>query len=211
MEKIAFKPQRDTLLIHALADGVTVLGPGKRYTIWVQGCNRRCVGCISESSRFFFGGERHKTEELAAAVLASDAEGLTLSGGEPMLQAEALAYLIRTVRARNDLGVVLYTGFVYEELVKGGTEAQKELLSLCDVVIDGEYVIELDDGKPHRGSSNQRILFLSDRYAAEREGYYSLEGERKSEMRRVSEDEILSIGLPKPIPLGTDGLGNIFK
>lgn len=100
---------------------------------------------------------------LVAEILASHPDGITISGGEPFLQAPALAELIGLVREREDLGVICYTGRTYEEL-RESIEAQP-LLEVIDLLIDGPYVLELDDGLPLRGSSNQRLVHLSGRYS----------------------------------------------
>ena len=139
--------------------------PGVRYALWVQGCPRRCPGCVAPEAQALDGGTELETGALAWEILLSGAEGLTISGGEPFLQAEALAELIRTVRRKRDLGVIVYTGYVYEELL--ADPAARALLEETDLLIDGPYVKELDDGKSLRGSSNQRVIPLTERYREE--------------------------------------------
>ena len=93
-----------------------------------------------------------------------DIEGLTLSGGEPMLQAEALSTLIDSIREERDIGVMCYTGFRLEHLKDHGSASQKSLLEKIDLLVDGVYVATLQNDLLWRGSRNQRILILSDRY-----------------------------------------------
>lgn len=134
------------------------LGPGKRFALWVQGCKRNCKGCIAPSLRDMDGGEVMKISDLAKRIISSGAD-LTISGGEPYLQSEALCVLIDTVRtSRPQTGVICYTGNTYEDI------SSDPLTSRVDLLIDGEYIEELDDGRPMRGSSNQRLIFLTDRY-----------------------------------------------
>lgn len=201
---MCFKPTKDSLLIYFNADDISVLGPRKRYAVWVQGCNRHCVGCIAKDAQSFDGGKVVPVTNLANEIIASKAEGLTISGGEPFLQAEALSFLIEQVKEKEDIGVIVYTGFTYAFLVDKGTDAQRKLLTLIDILIDGEYIIGLDDGKPHRGSSNQKILFLTDRYKDEKEQYYKLDGNRQSQI--IPEDESVSFkaGIPDVIPRGDE-------
>ena len=101
---------------------------------------------------------------LVSAILdAEGIEGLSISGGEPFLQASALSELLCEVRnVRPELGVILYTGMLYEEWLED--EDAGNLLQYIDLLIDGAYMESLDDGKPMRGSSNQRLLFLTNRY-----------------------------------------------
>lgn len=153
------------LSVHMREPAVRTLGPGVRYALWVQGCPRRCPGCVAPEAQALDGGTELETGALAWEILLSGAEGLTISGGEPFLQAEALAELIRTVRRKRDLGVIVYTGYVYEELL--ADPAARALLEETDLLIDGPYVKELDDGKSLRGSSNQRVLTLTERYREE--------------------------------------------
>lgn len=153
------------LSVHMREPAVRTLGPGVRYALWVQGCPRRCPGCVAPEAQALDGGTALETGALAWEILLSGAEGLTISGGEPFLQAEALAELIRTVRRKRDLGVIVYTGYVYEELL--ADPAARALLEETDLLIDGPYVKELDDGKSLRGSSNQRVLTLTERYREE--------------------------------------------
>ena len=85
-----------------------VLGPYKRYAIWVQGCNKRCKGCIAPGAQPLSGGYSVSVEDLAADILSvSDIEGITISGGEPFLQQEALCELIALVRRKRDIGVIV--------------------------------------------------------------------------------------------------------
>ncbi len=94
-------------------------------------------------------------------------EGITISGGEPFSQAEALSEIIDSVRERRDTGVMVYTGHVYEKLVKIADGGQLKLLERIDLLIDGPYVMKRHADLLWRGSENQRLIFLTDRYKAE--------------------------------------------
>ena len=172
-----------------------VLGPGTRAVIWVHGCCRDCPGCIAEAFRK--GESRECTaEEMAEWVLAQNVEGLTISGGEPMLQSGQLADMIQKVREIRDIGVIVYTGYTYDELraLAGRDENVQKILAVIDLLIDGPYVQELDNNQPFVGSSNQRIIQLTDRYAEDMSYYSSAEG-RKVEIR-LSERRTLLAGVP---------------
>ena len=147
---------------------VTVLGPGRRAVIWVQGCPFACKGCIVPESWSSQGGEIVPIAELAEWALAQeDIEGLTFSGGEPMEQADALCALVDLVRARRDMGLVCYTGYRLETLERQGSEGQRALLARTDLLIDGVYVEREHTDVRWRGSANQRLLPVTDRYRAE--------------------------------------------
>jgi anaerobic ribonucleoside-triphosphate reductase activating protein len=151
---------------------VHVLGPGARAAIWVQGCPFKCPGCIVPDSWDSTGGELVSVAELAAWVLAQPRlDGITLSGGEPMAQAAALACLVGLVRGGlpglpgRDLSVLCYTGYRLGDLQHRGTAEQRELLALCDLLIDGPYIQAQHADLLWRGSRNQRIHALTPRHS----------------------------------------------
>ena len=185
----------DTFRIHNVAYRTKVLGPGERTAIWFQGCNRRCKGCMSESSRPLNGGKLASISKLCDVIFSQTGiEGVTISGGEPFLQPEALYSLLKRIRNNSSLGVIVYTGFTLEQLEDlGNSWVNKILNGYVDLLIDGEYVDELNDGKSLKGSSNQRVLFLTDRYLAHKELY---EGTTRNAEVRLSGNDVFFVGIP---------------
>lgn len=182
------------------------LGPGKRYALWVQGCRRRCKGCISPDSRSFDGGSWMDAAGLAEEIVQTKAvEGITISGGEPFLQAEALCELIACIKSKKDHGVIVYTGNSYEQLLHCADVFVQKLLSYTDILIDGEYIEDLNDGKSLRGSSNQRVLFLTSRYEGERESF-GKDG-RNVELY-IRKDRMRMVGIPSKEIMDRLGLEN---
>ena len=174
------------LRIHEIGRHIHVLGPGTRFVVWVQGCLQRCPGCIAPDARPLDGGRIETVDSLAETILSvPDLEGLTLSGGEPFLQAEALARLVRTVRATRDLGVIVCAGCLPHA---------EELLAVTDLLIDGPYIDELNDNATLRGSSNQRIIQLTDRYR-EALTMYGKPGARDTELL-YTENGLFVAGIP---------------
>lgn len=181
------------LRIHGTEAQVTALGSGYRFAVWVQGCLRRCPGCISPDTWNMEEGYDRDTAELAEEILNSGCDGITISGGEPFLQAEALSDMLTRVRKKKDIGVIIYTGNTLEELKAQHSEYIERLLALCDLLVDGAYVEEQNDGKNLRGSSNQRALALTDRYQKEALDY----GTRDAYVELfVHEDKIRMVGIP---------------
>ena len=91
---------------------VNVLGPYQRAVIWVQGCQFACQNCILPESWDKNGGEAMEISELANWILSQpEIEGVTFSGGEPMLQAEALSAVIDKMKTKHNPGIMCYTGF----------------------------------------------------------------------------------------------------
>lgn len=162
---------KDTALlnIHALRRrGTRSLGPGNRYVVWTQGCPFRCEGCATPESRPVDDGTLVTVDALADDIIHADnIDGITISGGEPMIQAESIACLLEKLKkARPELTVIIFTGFRIENLID---DAQQRVLLLTDLLIDGPYVDTLNDGRGLRGSSNQRLHFLSPRLEPFRE------------------------------------------
>ncbi|MCC5899939.1 MAG: radical SAM protein [Phormidium sp. BM_Day4_Bin.17] len=156
---------KPTLQIFRRQSPVQVLGPGQRAVIWVQGCPFACPGCIVPESWDARSGETVTLDELSQWILSQpDLEGITLSGGEPMLQAEALSQLIDHIRQQRDLGVMCYSGYRLETLQQQGSDAQQTLLQQIDLLVDGQYRQEEHDNLLWRGSRNQRLLLLTSRY-----------------------------------------------
>lgn len=185
----------DTIRLHNIAYRTKVLGPGERFAIWLQGCKRRCKGCMSESSRPLEGGRLASISKLSQVILEQqELEGITVSGGEPFLQPEALCALLERIRSASELGVIVYTGFTLEQLkAMEDPWIDKMLSGYIDLLIDGEYVDSLNDGKSLKGSSNQRVLFLTDRYLPDRALY---EGTTRNAEVQMTENELFFIGIP---------------
>ena len=133
-------------------------GPGLRTVVFLQGCIRKCPGCQNPSTWPREGGTEFSSAEVMGVVEGNPlCHGVTFSGGEPFLQAKALADLARSLHQKG-YEVACYTGFLFEELLEG-TQAQKQLLENLDILIDGPYVeSERSLGLRYRGSRNQRVL-----------------------------------------------------
>ena len=96
---------------------VTTLGPGKRIGIWFQGCSIRCKGCISADT---WGTEKGRVSIDEVIKVISNwldtAEGITLSGGEPFEQPEALELLLTQLRTRTNIDILVYSGHSFEKI-----------------------------------------------------------------------------------------------
>ncbi|MBQ2604307.1 MAG: anaerobic ribonucleoside-triphosphate reductase activating protein [Clostridia bacterium] len=136
-------------------------GPGMRMTIFTQGCPHNCEGCHNPQTHSFDGGYISHPENILKAIDADPIlKGVTFSGGEPFMQAEALAMLAEEIHKRG-LNVLSYTGFTYEELLQSFEKHpdREKLLRQCDYLIDGRFVLALRSlDLKFRGSSNQRII-----------------------------------------------------
>ena len=140
---------------------ISVLGPGKRFGIWFQGCSFKCPGCLVPDSQTQ-GGTRWSVSELVETILSSgEIEGVTISGGEPFQQPTALAALLQQLYQQHPrLSVMVFSGYRYPWL----QAHYPEILNHIDILVDGLYQQEFSIKDPWRGSSNQQIHYLSDRY-----------------------------------------------
>lgn len=138
-------------------------------------------------------------ETLADDICGTaDIGGLTISGGEPLLQAEALMELLTLVlRRRPELTVILFTGFRLEQIEES---VESTVLSKVDLLIDGEYIDDRNRSDIGlRGSDNQQFYFLTDRLLPDMEEI--TKGARRREMHMIGEYELLTIGIaPRRTP-----------
>lgn len=144
-------------------------GPGLRAIVWVQGCSLLCTSvCLNSHLLSASGGVPVTPHDFASAVVAlrrdyCDLEGLTVLGGEPFDQAEPLAQALRVVR-QHGLSTMVYSGHTLIDLERH--EGARALLGETDVLVDGPFIpTEYDETLIWRGSRNQRILCLSERYS----------------------------------------------
>jgi len=165
--------------------------------VWLKGCHGDCRGCLAPELRSSTGGKLVSAAEVARWVCGLPRIlGLVGSGGEPFDQAEGLAECLALVRRqRPDLGIIVYTGYEVDAVLRNGTEAQVRLIAdgLVDVVIDGPFVEELPPA-PLRGSSNQCLVAVTPKG----EGMCSLipaQGPNRVEVA-VRDGKLFWVGIP---------------
>ncbi len=145
-----------------------VLGPGDRFVVWSQGCTLACPGCMSPHTHDPGDGSRTSIATLAARIIDTALDGITLSGGEPFQQAAEFSDLLDRVRThRPELTVMCFSGYRIEELLTQDHRVRGLLMRL-DCLVDGRFDVSrtLDPPLRWRGSSNQRPLLLTDRVAS---------------------------------------------
>ena len=150
---------KHSLRLSGVISDSIVDGKGIRMTVFVQGCPHHCPGCHNPQTHDFSGGYEDTVERLIQKFKEDPLQcGVTLSGGEPFCQAEALSVLASEVKALGK-NVWVYSGYTFEELVSGTIPFARELLSYCDVLVDGRFLMEQRNlTLPFRGSENQRLI-----------------------------------------------------
>jgi anaerobic ribonucleoside-triphosphate reductase activating protein len=183
------------LNIAATCAATHALGPGMRAVVWVQGCPHRCQGCIAPDWIPLRLARLVRPEILAEELLSHAAvTGLTFSGGEPMLQAAGLARLVQHARQERPLSLICFSGFTLEQLRHDPPgPGVADLLGEIDVLIDGLYIAAANDNRGLRGSTNQRIHYLTDRLTAEDCDFAG--GLRQVEIQ-VGSGQALLVGVP---------------
>lgn len=132
-------------------------GEGIRTVLWTQGCPHHCLGCHNPETHDFEGGVLIDVDEVISELKKiKNQDGITLSGGDPVCQANA-CYEIAKAAHEIGLNVWCYTGFTYEQMLLN--PKARRLLEQIDVLVDGKFVLEEKSYDLYfRGSRNQRII-----------------------------------------------------
>ena len=133
-------------------------GPGLRYTVFFQGCSHGCEGCHNPQTHDFHEGKETTTEDILQNVLEIPGiTGVTISGGDPFFQYDALLDLCTLLRNRTNLNIWVYTGYTENEV-----EAHfGKIWPLVDALVVGPYIqAERTLSLPFVGSKNQKIIYL---------------------------------------------------
>ena len=151
------------LRLHAIEPRSRANGPGARFVVWLQGCTLGCPGCFNPTTHDASGGREVSVAEIVSQLKATrDIEGLSLSGGEPLQQAAAASALLEAARELG-LSTLAFSGYTIEEI--RAIEFGPDVLAHLDVLIDGRYVAGERLATGLRGSANQRIQLLTQRYS----------------------------------------------
>lgn len=136
-------------------------GPGLRTSIYCAGCLHHCPACHNPQSWDMAGGALRSVDELLELILSDEFSNVTFTGGDPFYQVEAFTELARRIKENSSKNIWCYTGFTLEEI--RADERLSMMLPYLDVLVDGPFIQELRDTELHfRGSSNQRIITLTD-------------------------------------------------
>ena len=140
----------------SIVESTSVDGPGLRTTVYCAGCGHRCKGCHNPQSWDENGGEPILVEELFDRVVDADMN-VTFTGGDPMFHPEGFIKLAKMIKERTNKTIWCYTGYRFEDLLQH--PVRRQLVELCDVIVDGKFVEKERDLSLHfRGSRNQRII-----------------------------------------------------
>ncbi len=153
-----------TLRIADIIEETIVDGSGLRFSVYVQGCYHNCPGCHNTATHDPEGGRVMEVKEIFDLIKKNPLlDGITISGGEPFLQAEPLCELAKLIKG-SGLNIYIYSGYTFEELLAmPNNKKALELLSYADVLVDGRFEAGLKDYELlFRGSSNQRLINIQE-------------------------------------------------
>lgn len=136
--------------------GTSVDGVGLRTSIYCAGCRNQCEGCHNPQSWDEMAGTLIDVDTLFEQIVC-EGMNVTFSGGDPMLHPDGFAALARRIKQETELNIWCYTGYRFEDIMLN--PRQRALAQLCDVIVDGPFVMKLrDTSLRFRGSTNQRII-----------------------------------------------------
>lgn len=155
-------------------------GDGLRIVLWVAGCEHHCTNCQNQQTWSPQSGipfDKNAMNEILNELKKDYISGITFSGGDPLhpKNVQNVLKIVDEIRVSYPTkNIWLYTGYTWEQIMHPVItdinseqlkmlQMRKELVSKCDVLIDGRYIDELRDGSLHwKGSSNQRVINVQD-------------------------------------------------
>lgn len=143
-----------------------VNGPGKRFTLWTQGCSKGCVDCFNPETWNNKNNIVLSTSEIFELIKEEEIDGVTITGGDPFEQEEELLDLLILISNLSlSKGVIVFTGFTYDEIREN--KIREKCCDYIDVLIDGRYEKENRVSDCFKGSSNQNIIYFSSKVKEE--------------------------------------------
>ncbi len=188
-----FNRQNGLLNVAEISPATRSLGPGLRSVLWVQGCPFHCEGCIAKDWTLLKENKLMTVDEVVGKLLSNpNVTGITFSGGEPMLQAKGLLEVALSAKEQRALNIICFTGYELKHLLnRPPNKWVAELLQTIDVLIDGQYIRNLNDNKGLRGSSNQKVHFFTDRLKN-----FDFEKHIRTNEIQILDGQALLIGVP---------------
>lgn len=132
-------------------------GEGFRDVLFVNYCPHRCPGCHNPETWDKKNGRQKSLFEIYKNLTKSSLTNVTYSGGEPFCQCENLLLLSQYIKKTTKKTIWIYSGYTFEEIM--ADEKKKELLKICNVLVDGRFEKEhFVENLRFKGSENQRII-----------------------------------------------------
>jgi anaerobic ribonucleoside-triphosphate reductase activating protein len=186
---------RSNLALSRMHFPITSLGYGRRVGLWTQGCSIRCKGCMSVDTWAMRPPDMPIDEVVARLEpWLREADGLTISGGEPFDQSQAVVDLLIAIRPRVAGDILLFSGYRFDEIPNTARPA----LCCLDAIVCGPFTKERASDLPLRGSDNQELRPLT-RLGLDRYGEFEMRSTGKPRVDLVQTDGTLWFaGIPRP-------------
>ena len=144
-----------------------VNGPGRRNVLHVQGCTIGCPGCFNSHTWSAEKGTVTPWHKVYEDLVSGDPDGITISGGEPTEQWSPIMTILERVRlCHPDMSVIMFTGITYEDLKKKPFW-DADGSRFFDLIVAGPYRRDLACNEPLWGSTNQELVFITNRISKE--------------------------------------------
>ncbi len=151
-----------TLRILDIMEETMADGPGLRISIYCAGCLHHCPGCHNPQSWDMKGGREMEVDDLVNLIKEDEFSNVSFSGGDPFYQVEGFTELARRIKQETSKTIWCWTGFLYEEIL--ADEKLSMMLPYIDVLVDGPFIeAKKERDLLFRGSSNQRIIYLTEK------------------------------------------------
>jgi anaerobic ribonucleoside-triphosphate reductase activating protein len=171
------------------------LGYGKRIGIWTIGCPHACFNC---SNPELWKENKYKDLPMSyifqmLSAVKGKVDVVTISGGEPFQQIKELRELVHYIYSNISDDILLYSGYTLDELKRMDNPDVDDILGHVAAFVDGKYEDEKNDNSPLKGSSNQVVHILNEKYRSRYENL--LKGSRQVQTVFVQND-VLAFGIP---------------
>ena len=174
---------------------VKVLGPGDRIGIWLAGCNHKCKGCSNpelwEQKDEYLVSLDTVIKMIKSVADKEKVDGFTITGGDPLYQADELKELVLELTKISE-DILVYTGYEYSDI----KDRYPEIFENIAVLIDGKYIEDRNKQEILRGSDNQSIIILNDKYKNIYDEYMASNISRIQNF--TTKDGFISVGIHKP-------------
>ncbi|MEN3014949.1 MAG: 4Fe-4S single cluster domain-containing protein [bacterium] len=173
---------------------IHTLGPGIRAGLWTQGCSIKCKNCISQHTWYPLPKHKISIHTLSEIINSYPTDKLTISGGEPLDQAQQLIELLKLVKPTKK-DILLYTGYNLREYKNKNPLIWEQLKNLVDVIIDGPFIWGLESELIWKGSENQKMYILNPKL---KETYLEYKAKTKNKNLQLiyHEQELFLVGIP---------------
>ena len=179
------------ILVNLIHYPVYTLGVGKRIGVWFQGCSIRCKGCMSKYTWEFDKRYEKNLNDVLKEILSYPSKKITISGGEPFDQPEALEYLLKKLKLNGFKDILVYTGYEYEEI----KDKYKNILKYIDVLISGRFLEGLETEYIWKGSDNQKMYIFNKKLEKIYNKYKKKKKDRQLQIVEQNND-IYILGIP---------------